>query len=255
MKRDRTERPPLRRRRPWLEILPPEPREAGHRAERMPGAEQRAELAAFARRMLGSAFEAEDAVQETMLRAWRSFDGFEERSSFRSWLYRITTNVCLDMLQARERRAKPMDLGPAKMAHVSGSARHEPSWVPLHMDRDVLHHADPADIAQSRETIRLAFAAAVQHLPPRQRAVLILRDVLRWRAAEVAELLGSSVAAVNSALQRARMNLEAVDVEATGTSMDSERQMMLERYVDAFQRHDVDGLIVLLRRDARPDAA
>ena len=220
----------------------------------------RAELAAFARRMLGSAFEAEDAVQETMLRAWRSFDGFEGRSSLRSWLYRITANVCLDMLHARERRAQPMDLGSATMAHVSGPVRHETSWVPLHVDhRDVLHHADPADIAQSRETIRLAFAAAVQHLPPRQRAVLILRDVLRWRAAEVAELLGSSVPAVNSALQRARMTLESVDVEATDTSMDAERRMMLERYVDAFQRYDVDKLIVLLRRtpraDPRPDAA
>jgi RNA polymerase sigma-70 factor, ECF subfamily len=230
--------------------------EAEHRAERLPGAEHRAELAAFARRMLGSAFEAEDAVQETMLKAWRSFDGFEGRSSLRSWLYRITANVCLDMLHAGERRAQPMDFGPATTDHVSGLIRHEPSWVPLHLDhRDVLHHADPADIAQSRETIRLAFAAAVQHLPPRQRAVLILRDVLRWRAAEVAELLGSSVPAVNSALQRARMNLVAVDVEATGTSMDSEQQMMLERYVDAFQRYDVDKLIVLLRGDSRPNAA
>ena len=228
----------------------------GHRAEPMPSAEHRAELTAFARRMLGSAFEAEDAVQESMLRAWRSFDGFEGRSSLRSWLYRITANVCLDMLHARERRAQPMDLGPATTAHVSGLARHETSRVPLHLDhRDVLHHADPADIAQSRETIRLAFATAVQHLPPRQRAVLILRDVLRWRAAEVAELLDSSVPAVNSALQRARMTLESVDVEATDTSMDAERQMMLERYVDAFQRYDVDKLIVLLRRDARPDAA
>ena len=227
--------------------------EAEHRVQRMPGAEHRAELVAFARRMLGSAFEAEDAVQETMLRAWRSFDGFEGRSSLRSWLYRITANVCLDMLQARERRAQPMDLGPATTAYVSGPARDETSWVPLHVDhRDVLHHADPADIAQSRETIRLAFAAAVQQLPPRQRAVLILRDVLRWRAAEVAELLGSSVAAVNSALQRARMTLETVDVETTGTSMDAERKMMLERCVDAFQRYEVDKLIVLLRQDVRP---
>ena len=226
--------------------------EAEHQAERLPSAEHRAELAAFARRMLGSAFEAEDAVQETMLRAWRSFDGFEGRSSLRSWLYRITANVCLDMLRARERRAQPMDLGPTTTAHGSGLGRHETSWVPLHLDH---RDPDPADIAQSRETIRLAFAAAVQHLPPRQRAVLILRDVLRWRAAEVAELLGSSVAAVNSALQRARKSLEAVDVEARGPSMDAERQMMLERYVDAFQRYDVDKLIVLLRRDARPDAA
>jgi RNA polymerase sigma-70 factor, ECF subfamily len=230
--------------------------EVKHLAERMPSAEHRAELAAFARRMLGSAFEAEDAVQESMLRAWRSFDGFEGRSSLRSWLYRITANVCLDMLHARERRAQPMDLGPATTAHGSGLARRETSWVPLHLDhRDALHHADPADIAQSRETIRLAFAAAVQLLPPRQRAVLILRDVLRWRAAEVAELLGSSVPAVNSALQRARMTLEGVDVEATDTSMDAERQMMLDRYVDAFQRNDVVELIFLVRRDARPDAA
>ncbi len=227
-----------------------------HRTEPMPSAERRAELAAYARRMLGSAFEAEDAVQETMLRAWRSFDGFEGRSSLRSWLYRITANVCLDMLQARERRAQPMDLGPATTAHPSCLARRETTFMPLHVDhRDVLHHADPADIAQSRETIRLAFAAAFQHLPPRQRAVLILRDVLRWRAAEVAELLGSSVQAVNSALQRARMNLEAVDVEATDTPMDARRRIMLERYVDAFERYDIDKLIVLLRQDVRTDAA
>src|SRR3954462_8329133 len=163
--------------------------------------------------MLGSAFEAEDAVQETMVRAWRSIDRFEGRSSLRSWLYRIATNVCLDMLQGPQRRARPMDLGPSSSADTLLSpGLPDSAWVQPVPDAWVLPEGDPADVAASRETIRLAFVAALQHLPPRQRAVLILREVLRWQASEVAELLETSVAGVNSALQRARATLESADV-------------------------------------------
>src|SRR5438309_7051571 len=146
--------------------------------------EHRTELTGYAYRMLGSAFEAEDAVQETLLRAWRSFDGFEGRSELRSWLYRIATNVCLDMLSGKERRARPMDLAPAKSAdHPLGEMLPEATWIlPIPDDRVLPVEGDPAEIAESRETIRLAFIAALQHLPPRQRAVLILREVLRWSA-------------------------------------------------------------------------
>src|SRR5881275_1588618 len=169
----------------------------------------RRELTAYCYRMLGSPFEAEDAVQDTLLRAWRSADRFEGRSAVRSWLYRIATNVCLDQLKSRERRARPMDLGPAGEPVVENlSERSEVTWIePV--------PADPADVVMSRETIRLAFVAALQHLPPRQRAVLILCEVLRWQASEVAELLDTSVASVNSALQRARATLSASDIAAT----------------------------------------
>ena len=166
----------------------------------------RRELTAYCYRMLGSPFEAEDAVQDTLLRAWRAFERFEGRSSLRSWLYRIATNVCLDMLDGKERRARPMDLGPARPP--DGPSRRDPARG--HLDRAGPRRAawsptgDPAAVAESRETIRLAFVAALQHLPPRQRAVLILCEVLHWKASEVAELLDTSVAAVNSALQRAR---------------------------------------------------
>src|SRR5438477_11114626 len=155
--------------------------------------------------MLGSPFEAEDAVQDTLLRAWRALDRFEGRASLRSWLYRIATNVCLDMLAGRERRARPMDLGPARPPDGPiGEILPEVTWIEPVPDGQVLPEGNPADVAQSRETIRLAFVAALQHLPARQRAVMILCEVLHWRASEVAELLETSVAAVNSALQRAR---------------------------------------------------
>ena len=167
--------------------------------------EHRRELTAYAYRMLGSAFEAEDAVQETMLRAWRGYERFEGRAALRSWLYRITTNVCLDMLSGKERRARPMDLGPAKAAELNlGDPLPEATWIlPVPDDRVVPTDGDPAAVAEARETIRIAFIAALQHLPPKQRAVLVLRDVFRWKASEVAELLDTSVASVNSALQRA----------------------------------------------------
>ena len=214
----------------------------------------RVELTAYAYRMLGSAFEAEDAVQETMLRAWRSYDGFEGRAALRSWLYRIATNVCLDMLTGRERRARPMDLAPAKTADAPlDDGLSETSWIlPVPDERVLPAGGDPAEAVESRESVRLAFVAALQHLPPRQRGVLILREVLRWKATEVAELLDTSVASVNSALQRARATLADADVESTDTSrpMDDEQRALLARYVDAFERYDLDSLTSLLREDA-----
>ena len=216
--------------------------------------EYRRELTAYCYRMLGSAFEAEDAVQETLVRAWRSFDRFEGRSSLRSWLYRIATNVCLDLLKGGQRRARPVDMGPASSASSPlGEALPEVTWIePVPDDRVLSATADPATVAEERETIRLAFVAALQHLPPKQRAVLILREVLRWKAEEVAELLEVSVASVNSALQRARATLAAakVDSDAKPTAMDDEHQALLLRYVDAFERYDLDALTSLLQHDA-----
>ncbi len=216
----------------------------------------RRELTGYCYRMLGSFFEAEDAVQETMVRAWRGIDGFEGRSALRSWLYRIATNVCLDMLRGRERRARPMDLGPSSTAEASlGPMLPENAWVQPVPDARVLSgNGDPAELAVTRETIRLAFVTALQLLPARQRAVLILREVLRWQATEVAELLETSVASVNSALQRARATLAARDVSDAGTShphaVDANQQALLARYVDAFERYDITSLVSLLHDDA-----
>jgi RNA polymerase sigma-70 factor (ECF subfamily) len=216
--------------------------------------EYRVELTAYCYRMLGSAFEAEDAVQETLIRAWRALDRFEGRAALRSWLYRIATNVCLDMLNGRQRRARPIDLGPASTAEATlGAALADEAWLePVPDDRAVPAGGDPADVAIARESIRLAFVAALQHLPPRQRAVLILREVLHWRADEVAELLGTTVASVNSALQRARATLASKNVSANDPSepMDKEREALLARYVDAFERYDMDSLTSLLHEDA-----
>ncbi|MGC0418836.1 sigma-70 family RNA polymerase sigma factor [Embleya sp. AB8] len=214
----------------------------------------RVELTGYCYRMLGSAFEAEDAVQDTMVRAWKSFDRFEGRSSVRSWLYRIATNVCLDSLNGRERRARPMDLSsPVPASSALTPARPEATWIePIPDGRVVPSVADPAELAVARESVRLAFVAALQYLPPRQRAVLILREVLAWKASEVAELLGSSVASVNSALQRARAALAEHEVIATDPArpLDREQQALLTRYVDAFERYDLDSLTALLREDA-----
>jgi RNA polymerase sigma-70 factor (ECF subfamily) len=213
----------------------------------------RAELTAYAYRMLGSAFEAEDAVQETLLRAWKAFDRFEGRSSLRSWLYRIATNVCLDMLSGTERRARPMELGPATSADSPlGAPLAEATWIqPIPDGRVLPEDGDPAELAESRESIRLALIAALQHLPPKQRAVLILREVLRWKASEVAELLDTSVASVNSALQRARATLETADLTAEPSRpMDEGQRALLARYVDAFERYDMDSLTALLHEDA-----
>jgi RNA polymerase sigma-70 factor, ECF subfamily len=213
----------------------------------------RSELTGYCYRMLASTFEAEDAVQETMVRAWRSYDRFEGRAALRSWLYRIATNVCLDMLEGRKRRALPMDLGPASSGAVEpGPMLPEVTWIePMPDARVAPTDGDPAEVAVARETIRLAFVAALQHLPPRQRAVLILCEVLRWKAAEVAELLETSVASVNSALQRARATLEASDLSAAGTSaLDEADTELLARYVEAFERYDMDALTSLIHEDA-----
>jgi RNA polymerase sigma-70 factor, ECF subfamily len=215
--------------------------------------QHRAELTGYCYRMLGSGFEAEDAVQETMVRAWRGFDRFEGRAALRSWLYRIATNVCLDMLQSRKRRALPMDLGPASPGDVSAGERlPENLWLqPIPDGRALPATDDPAEMAETRETIRVAFVAALQHLPPRQRAVLILREVLRWKASEVAELLDTSVASVNSALQRARATLAATDLSAEPLQPDDDAQRtLLARYVDAFERFDIESLVSLLHEDA-----
>lgn len=213
----------------------------------------RVELTAHCYRMLGSAFEAEDAVQETLVRAWRGYDRFEGRAALRSWLYRIATNVCLDMLSASQRRARPMDLMPSSTADSNlGAPLPESAWIEPVPDSRVMAAGDPAEIAVARESIRLAFVAALQHLPPRQRAVLILREVLRWKASEVAELLDTTVASVNSALQRARSTLAATGVRETDLAepMDDAQQALLSRYVDAFERYDMDSLTSLLRKDA-----
>jgi RNA polymerase sigma-70 factor (ECF subfamily) len=213
----------------------------------------RRELTGYCYRMLGSGFEAEDAVQETLTRAWRGIDGFEGRSALRSWLYRIATNVCLDMRRGPQRRARPMDLGPSSTADsVLAPGLPDHTWVQPVPDARVLpSDGDPAELAASRETIRLAFVAALQHLPPRQRAVLILREVLRWRASEVAELLDTTVASVNSALQRARATLAAVDLDAMDpTPADADQRELLARYVDAFERYDISSLVALLHDDA-----
>ena len=216
--------------------------------------EHRAELVGYCYRMLGSAFEADDAVQETLVRAWRAFDRFEGRSALRSWLYRIATNVCFDMLRGRQRRALPMDLGPAATgASAPGPTKSAESWVePIPDGWMGATGADPADLVVSHENIRLAFVSALQNLPPRQRAVLILREVLNWKASEVAELLGGTVASVNSALQRARSTLAAKADTGSGQvdEVDESQGELLARYVDAFQRYDIDSLTALIHEDA-----
>jgi len=215
--------------------------------------QHRSELVGYCYRMLGSPFEAEDAVQDTFLRAWRGFDRFEGRAAFRSWLYRIATNVCLDMLNGRNKRARPMDFGPSVEPVESNlNTLPEVSFIEPIPTSLVSAESDPAEVAVQRDTIRLAFVAALQHLPARQRAVLILCEVLRWKASEVAELLDTSVASVNSALQRARATLDQREIEATDAiaPMDPDQREFLERYVDAFERYDVEALTMLLREDA-----
>jgi RNA polymerase sigma-70 factor (ECF subfamily) len=213
----------------------------------------RRELTGYCYRMLGSGFEADDAVQDTMLRAWRAADGFEGRSSVRSWLYRIATNICLDMLRGRQRRALPVDLGPASppVEALLGNWHPDDIWIsPIADAKVVPEHGDPADIAVARDTIRLAFVTALQHLPARQRATLILCEVLRMPAAEAATTLGTSVAAVNSALQRARATLAALPEEQRPVAVDAEQADLLAKYVDAFQRYDMEQLVTLLHDDA-----
>jgi RNA polymerase sigma-70 factor (ECF subfamily) len=211
----------------------------------------RRELTGYCYRMLGSGSEAEDAVQETLVRAWKAIDRFEGRSSIRSWLYRIATNVCVDMLRGPQRRARPMDLTSSSTVEAA-QLRPQPENTfvqPVADGRVISTDGDPADVAAARESIRLAFVAALQHLPARQRAVLILCEVLRWQATEVAELLDTTVASVNSALQRARATLGSLDVDRLDTTVDPEHEALLARYVDAFERYDMTALAQLLRDD------
>ncbi len=216
--------------------------------------QHRGELTGYCYRMLGSVFEAEDAVQETLLRAWKGLSRFEGRAALRSWLYRIATNVCLDMISGRERRARPMDLGPAREPIESNlSTLPEVTWIEPAPDALVLQEeGDPADVAVARETIKLAFVAALQHLPPKQRAALILCEVLRWQASEAAELLETSVASVNSALQRARATLEASDLNVSepAAPADEAQRELLARYVEAFEQYDMEALTSLIHEDA-----
>jgi RNA polymerase sigma-70 factor (ECF subfamily) len=216
--------------------------------------EHRRELTGYCYRMLGSVFDADDAVQETMVRAWRGIADFEGRSALRSWLYRIATNVCLDQLSGRQRRALPMDLSGSPwqpVEHSLAARRPGTAWVEPILDRQVLPEADdPAERAVAKESIRLAFIAALQHLPPRQRAVLVLREVLRWKADEVAQLLDTTVASVNSALQRARATMAALDGVPEPRPLDDDERDLLSRYVDAFERYDIDTLVKLLQADA-----
>ena len=216
--------------------------------------QHRAELTAYCYRMLGSPFDAEDAVQDTLVRAWKGFDRFEGRAALRSWLYRIATNVCLDMLSGKERRARPMDMGPAREPVAANlNVLPETTWIEPVPDALVTgREGDPAEVAASRETVRLAFVAALQHLPPRQRAALILCEVLHWKAAEVAELLDTSAASVNSALQRARATLDATGLASAKPEapVDESQRELLERYVEAFERYDIDALTSLIHEDA-----
>jgi RNA polymerase sigma-70 factor, ECF subfamily len=213
----------------------------------------RRELTGYCYRMLGSGFDAEDAVQETMVRAWRNLDKLSERPALRAWLYRIATNVGYDMLQGTQRRARPMDLAsPSTADSALDAGLPENAWIQPVADARVLPpEADPAELTAAKETLRLAFVAALQHLPARQRAVLILREVLRWQATEVAELLDTSVASVNSALQRARATLDELDLDTSGPSAvdDDEQQEFLVRYVDAFERYDIGAVVKLLHED------
>lgn len=212
----------------------------------------RRQLTGYCYRMLGSGSEAEDAVQETLVRAWRNADHFEGRSSVTTWLYQIAHNVCVDMLRSPQRRSRPMDLGPSSTIETA-VLREQPEhmWVQPVADARVIDtDGDPSEVVAARESIRLAFVAALQHLPPRQRAALILCEVLRWSAAETAVLLESSVASVNSALQRARATLESVTAEPLDPAVGSDHDELLTRYVDAFERYDMDALVEVLHHDA-----
>ena len=218
--------------------------------------EYRTELTGYCYRMLGSSFEAEDAVQETMLRAWRALEKFEGRSQLRSWLYRIATNVCMDVLGGKERKVRPIQLGEPSAPVIESLAATRPDgeWIlPMPDGRVVDDGGDPAEVAAAKETLKLAFVAALQFLPPKQRAVLILRDVLRWKASEVAKLLETSEASVNSALQRARATIDeqGIELDEVADPSDEEHAALLERYMKAFENYDMDALTALLHEDAK----
>lgn len=213
--------------------------------------QHRAALTGHCYRMLGSVVEADDAVQETMVRAWRSLEGFAGRSSLRTWLYRIATNVCLDALAERKQRARPMEEGPAGTVHDALEQRPRTHWLePIPDARAVPIEGDPAELLMLRQSIRLAFVAALQKLPPKQRATLLLAEVLGWSSAEIAETLDTSVAAVNSALQRARATL-SVREAPRAESLSPAQEQLVAGFVDAFERYDVERLVTLLSDDVR----
>src|SRR5438876_11263123 len=213
--------------------------------------EHRTALTGHCYRMMGSAVDADDAVQETMVRAWRSLERFDGRASLRTWLYRIATNVCLDMLADRSRRGGPIEPGPAGTADDALEALPRTHWLePVPDVRALPAGADPSELAVLRQTIRLAFVAALQHLPPKQRAVLLLTEVVGWSAAEVAESLDTSVAAVNSTLQRARATVATRDLREAHASLSDAQLALVDRYVAAFERYDVGALTALLTEDA-----
>ncbi|BBW99315.1 RNA polymerase sigma factor [Mycolicibacterium moriokaense] len=200
--------------------------------------------------MTGSLHDAEDLVQETYLRAWKSYKGFQGKSSVRTWLYRIATNTCLTALDSRQRRPLPTGLGAPSSDPIDDIvAREEVPWLePIPDDS-----TDPSDIVGSRESVRLAFVAAIQHLSPRQRAVLVLREVLQWKAAEVADAIGTSTAAVNSLLQRARAQLDTINPsedDRLEAPESEEAQDLLKRYIAAFENYDMDKLVELFTEDA-----
>lgn len=211
----------------------------------------RAALTGHCYRMLGSTLDADDAVQESMFRAWKAMDRFDGRSSMRTWLYRIATNVCLDVLASRPRRARPFEEGPVGTVHDELTKQPRSHWLePIADVRAIPSDSNPAEELVLRESIRLAFVAALQHLPPKQRAILLLTQVLNWSAAEVAESLETSVAAVNSALQRARATLASRNIGETGGALSEEQAALVARYVDAFERYDIPALTSLLHEDA-----
>jgi RNA polymerase sigma-70 factor (ECF subfamily) len=215
--------------------------------------QHRNDLTGYCYRMLASPFDAEDAVQETLVRAWKAYASFEQRSSMRTWLHRIATNVCLDMLRSKQHRQRPMDMGPAREPIAANlNTLPEVTWIEPIPDTLIATDPDPEQTAVAKESVRLAFVAALQHLPAKQRAALILCEVMSWKAAEVAELLDMSVAGVNSALQRARAQLKTGELaEEKTTVLDDAKRELLSRYVDAFEKYDISLLTKVIREDAR----
>jgi RNA polymerase sigma-70 factor (ECF subfamily) len=202
-------------------------------------------------RMLGSAVDAEDAVQETMVRAWRSLDGFDGRSSLRTWLYRVATNVCLDAISDRGRRARPIEEGPVGTPDDVLETRERTHWLePVPDARALPSDETPERVAVMRQSIRLAFVAALQHLPAKQRAALLLTEVLGWSIAECATCLETTEASVHSALQRARATLAGKKLDVLPAPLTTDQRALVDRYVAAFERYDVGALVSLLHRDA-----